>query len=477
MLIEKKDEEKLKLLYLLWKYNNYEEVALQNLAYELSIDKRSLRKHLEELLTDLETIDNNYGSIILSDSSLKISFSSVFDENKLIALYSERSILFNLALSILMNDFRSVESFAEKNFISLVTLYRKLPMLKKELARLDLRLDLKSEKKILGNERQIRLFYYYLLLEINDYIDIFSDQPEIIDNNFHPFFKLWLLITHFRLANNNTISAYDDLDSISTFLISLDQFQASYQPELDSFLSPFQLDNFSKSREIHSMYNFISHVSLIYLSQDELSTIHLNRDKRDYTNLLEKRTITWIENFCDYFHFSLSDYQFASIFYLILQTQMFEYYLNTIDTEWFYGQSYKFSSYNGLLVLNDKLDAFLNHLKKVDWFVNTSTDYSVLGYKEKLLSILPELLQPVSVTILSRYDYSHRYFIKNLLLSISTVKITFSDSITEDTQIVIHDYPVHFDHSIKSIRIRVHPFPSEIEYIKEVLEDEYYNQL
>ncbi|WP_339102045.1 helix-turn-helix domain-containing protein [Candidatus Enterococcus clewellii] len=477
MLIEKRDEEKLKLLYLLWKYNNYEEVPLQNFAYELSIDKRSLRRRLEELLADLETVDNNYGSILVSDASLKISFSNVFDENKLIALYSERSVLFNLALSILMNDFESVETFAKRNFISSVTLYRKLPVLKEELDRLGLRLDLRTTEKILGNERQIRLFYFYLLIGISDYLDIFSNKDEFVENSFHPFFKLWLLITHFRLANNYVISTYDDIDSISTFLISLDQFQASYLPELDSFLSPYQLDNFNKSREIHSMYIFISHISLIYLSQDELSTIHLNRDKRNYTNLLEVRTIIWIENFCDYFHFYLSDYQFAFMFYLILQTQITEYYLVTIDTEWFYGHSYKFSSYNGIGVLNDKLDAFFDHLKKVGWFVTNSTSYSVLGYKEKLFSIIPELLQPVNVTILSRYDYSHRYFIKNMLLSISTVKIVFSDAITADTQFVIHDYPLQFNHSIKSIRIRIHPFPSEIDYIKRALEDEYYNQL
>ncbi|MGC6769296.1 helix-turn-helix domain-containing protein [Enterococcus sp. LJL51] len=477
MLLDIQDRRKLKLLHSLFTYEPHEEISLKELAQAIHMDKRSIISRVEELFEDIVNSKSGHAEYSISGGQLTVYFSSDFDECKVLAFYSQRSVLFILSLQLLKGEFTTIERFSEEHYINPLTLYRKLPILKKELAKMNISINWKTSEKLIGEERQIRLFYYYLLIDIFNYLDFDCESLMMNNSVFLSTEKLWLFITYHRLKGNHFVKIKDEIDKISTFPVSYEQFTLKYAASLHTFFEEFSLTKSILTIELRVMYNFFGYYFLITSDYHTLSATALSRNADDYLSLIEKNCVSWIDLFSEFFGLNLNNQQFSYLFFLILAKQTTEYYINKEDMHWFFRDINIALLHRPVSMLKQKITAFLDFLTTRQWFEKDYDQTSKVWYGELLLSVLPQLIPPLKVSILSKHKPGHNFYIRNLIESISTVPIKITNNFFEDIQLVISDYHTDLDFSVKVIRIGVRPHILELNKIKKLLEELYYQQL
>lgn len=478
MLLNPKERKKLEMLAFLYIFKFTKQPSLKLICNKFKIEKRTAVCILKELSVDLDNAHGReVGFIHVEEDTFDTRFPNSFDENILIAYYLQNSFLFKLLMDLLLGTFTTAENFSQKNFISVSTFYRSLPFLKKELKKMNIQLSLGSKEQLVGKEINIRYFYFYLLIDVYPYIDF----PNLgLDTDIHFLDiseKLWLFITSLRIQRGFVVGEEDELYKINSFFQPYQDFQIEQKDLLHDFFGQYALSDVEYQLEARTLYIKHSLQTMTFTSYEELSKVTVSRNMDDYSSYIEKKSILWIRLFTKYFRLSLTDEQFSFLYFSLLIIHGFEKPLNSEDRTWFYGYVNNYSLISESSLLDKKIGDFSSFITTYDWFSESQESATMVSYAELLLFILPKIIQPVKITVYSKYGNNHIEYVKNLLLKGSSAPIEYVDRLTPDVQILISDFLLQSDTSVINIQIRPFMYEYEIQNIALLIETMYYDQL
>nr|WP_086350631.1 helix-turn-helix domain-containing protein [Enterococcus sp. 9E7_DIV0242]OTP11545.1 hypothetical protein A5888_003644 [Enterococcus sp. 9E7_DIV0242] len=414
-----------------------------------------------------------------SQGSITLIVPFNFDRNAFKAMYYERSINFKLMIEILMGQFISIEDFAEKNFISIPSVYRKLPQLKEHLQVLQIDLDLKSEKKFRGSERQIRTFYYYLLNDVQNYLSIPNFLTVNGEKRYPTFTNLWLTITYFRLHAKNYITQRDEIDSIKTFPIAESDFLYSWNNIFEQLFHEFALEEELLANEKHCLYVIFNSIMGLFSDQQIISKVTIPDTIDQFETTIEKISFMWITHFIDFFQLTIDSSGFNYMYQVILNAHAVSFV--------FKGQVHwirRMSDYNLVILENDalnkKIDVFFEEITAEPLFHSFSpkgfTATFSLGYTFFIHSFLTSFNQPVRIHIFSKLGYLATTYLQEKVTKFSMVPVTI---VTDETQADLLISDTYTPYSIDLPTLYTQPLPQEDElsYIKAAIEKKYYEKM
>lgn len=173
-LLEKKETKQLQLLKKLLLVGG--ELELHEMAAYLRISKPSLEKYVDELFLYLAPYSDQC-HLFYQGSSLVLETSPEFSLNQIEYVFYHSSIKFQVLEHVLINQEIATIPLAQKLMISESSLFRKIKELNQVLAEFGLEI---WQGKLMGEEAQIRYFYFQLLW----YLNSFKSQPLPIDTKF-----------------------------------------------------------------------------------------------------------------------------------------------------------------------------------------------------------------------------------------------------------------------------------------------------
>lgn len=480
-LFEKDDVRAYDLLLFLLKERDNPDLTIAYLSKKLTTDRRIIHKYLHHIIEDNQQTNSSVKLDLQVDSQGNIALvvPAIFDKNAFKALYYERSINFKLMIDILMGKFISIEDFAEKNFISIPSVYRKLPLLKEHLQVLQIDLDLKSEKRFRGSERQIRAFYYYLLNDVQNYLHIPNFLIVNEKKRYPTFTNLWLTITFFRIRAKNYIIQRDELDNIKTFPMTEPDFFRSWDTTFELFFQDFSLEEELLANEKHCLYVSFNSIMGLFSDKQMLSTVSIPDTIDQFETSIEKISFMWITHFIDFFQLTVDPSGFNYIYQVMLNAHAISFIFKG-QVHWIH----RMSDYNLVILNNDelnkKIDVFFEQIKTEPLFQPFSpkgfTPSFSLGYTFFIHSFLTIFNPPVRIHIFSRLGYLATTYLQEKVNKFSMVPVTF---VTDETQADLLISDTYNPYSIDLPVLYTQPLPQEnkLGYLKTAIEEKYYEKM
>lgn len=480
-LFEKDDGKAYELLLVLLQERNNPELTIAQLSKKMNIDRRIIQKYLHRLIEDNKHIHSpeKLDLHILPNGVVALSVPACFDKNAFKALYYERATSFNLMIDILLGRFVSIEEFADKNFISIPSVYRKFPYLKEQLNILQVGLDLKSERKFIGLERQVRLFYFYLLSDVQNYLTI----PDFLTINGEKRYSnttnLWLTITYFRLRSQNYVTQVDQLDQVTTFPTKESAFHLPSSESFETFFEPFSLDEQQLAMEQHCLYVVFSSVMGLLADRRTLEAIPAPRSIELLKTDIERVSYAWLQLFLDFFGLTVDEKIFNYMYQVMLNAHAINFIFKR-RIHWIH----RMEDYNLVILdnsdLDERIDAFFAILKDYSYFrAFSNQEFTVsfsLGYTFFIHSFLTILSPPVRIHVFSKLGNLANSYLQEKIAKFSMVPVTF----VEDEQLadlLISDSYSPFMSDTPTIYTQPLPQEHELIHIKTVVEKKYYENI
>ncbi len=220
MLIDKRIDRLVKLIY---KLSTEEFIQRKTLPDELSCSLRTVDAALYELKNEMERKHTDMTIEYVDSETMYLKGKDDAFLKQLLHQYYIQDDMVCFFLSVISKN-TSAKTFVEEQYISRATFFRKLKLFKKWLERFQLSFDLRS-LKIHGDERQIRHFYFSLLIEITGKLMWpFSFQKTMIEKRVEQIIETLslrlspvqkeayiyhLAIQHYRIENGFYSPGYD----------------------------------------------------------------------------------------------------------------------------------------------------------------------------------------------------------------------------------------------------------------------------
>lgn len=480
-LFEKDDLRAYELLNVLLEETSHSELTLAFLSKKLNTDRRIIQKYLQRLIEDNKQIcsPQKLDLYITDKGIVHLTIPPYFDKNAFKSMYYERSISFKLMIDILMENFVSIEEFADRNFISIPSVYRKLPSLREQLQILQVDLDLKAERKFIGSERQIRLFYFYLLSDVQNYLDIPNFLTVDGQNRYGSFTNLWLTITHFRLTSGNYINQTDELDAVKTFSIDEEVFNALWKDIMEELFDDFSLEKTILSAEKHCLYIILNSAMGLSSSRQGLSDAPAPDGIDSLETNIERLSYTWVKQFIDFFQLKVTVEDFNYLYQVMLHGHSVGFIFRQ-NVHWIH----RMNDYSLVILdseaLEQKIDIFFdimqndpNLLAFSPKGINSTLSMSYTFYIHSFLTVLN---LPIRLYIFSRLGALAVTYLQERVAKFSMVPVTFVEDETE-ADILISDTYNPFTNDIPVIHVQPLPPEHELLHIKAVIEKKYYENM
>nr|WP_283811177.1 helix-turn-helix domain-containing protein [Enterococcus larvae] len=447
----------------------------------MGVDRRIITKYLHRLIEDNKHIHSSekLNLHIGNHGNVQLAVPAAFDKNAFKALYYERSICFKLMIDILMENFLSIEDFAERNFISIPSVYRKFPYLKEQLQVLQVDLDLKGEKKFVGAERQIRLFYFYLLSDVQDYLGIPNFLTIEGQRRYDSFSNLWLTITYFRIRSKNYINETDELDKVETLQMTEAAFNLQQKDSLRNFFSVFSLDNTTLSAEQHCLYIVFNSVMGLSLDRASLSEIDAPENTDQLKTDIEKLSYLWVKLFMDFFQVPVSKENFNYMYQVLVHGHATSYIFQR-KVRWIY----RMSDY-GLVILNNenldkKIDCFFDLLREqpaFQRFAGKEFTFSLsLGYTFYIHSFLTTFQPPVKIHTFAKLGQLSATYLQNTIIKFTRVPVSFIEN-HQQADLIVTDTYNPFSTDLPVLHVQPMPQEDELIHIQSTIEKTYYDTM
>lgn len=154
-----------------------DDISFQKMMEDLEWSRRTLIKNLDTLQDDI--VANNWSDYLnftYTAANIHLELSTLFSIDYFVTHYLVNNVQFEFCLEIFNDEFDSLQTFTEDNFLTKATMYRKLNRLKELLQDFDITIDLTKSERMLGDEHQIRYFYYCLFFRCVSFFDRFCAQ-------------------------------------------------------------------------------------------------------------------------------------------------------------------------------------------------------------------------------------------------------------------------------------------------------------
>ncbi|GEK35471.1 helix-turn-helix domain-containing protein [Kurthia sibirica] len=478
-LLEKDERICLEILYYFSKHKKQNTIALKEISSDLGYDSRRLINHLEKLVEDIEEYDwHKEIGLVIQNDLLHIEIRDTFAVDFFESEYLLNSVLFKLCMDLYLNTFTNLSEFAQRNFISTSTIYRRVKKLKQILADFDIELHLLAPQYFIGKEYQIRYFfyslistaYYYNSEQTNDYISM--KRTEIFDRflQYCPQFpyasevklRILLDITVDRIQRGFIV----EKESIA---FSLTSTLYPYEP-LYQFFKPICYENERAIINEATFFHFILNVVNIY-SINELTVEQLSEALP--TNEKSEKVDAVIMQFTEFFNCPLSNlehnYIERNLYYIMKRSaiirgsehiESLQFNLTTVAEAHPYVSEllYQFFEY-----LEKELAIVLREDLKLQMF---------LVFRE----VIWKIRSPIKICMLSKISSSQQYYLREKLITELKLPIELVSKIDDSTEIVIADYSIQafYDETIDFYFIPSFPDAEEWLNLIQSIQDNYH---
>ena len=280
----------------------------QTLAKKVKLTQNALKEYLVDIVTTCQSLGETF-NISIEEKELAITFSSDINFDKIILAYVNQSLAYQILRYVLEHKKVSIFQLSQEFSSSEATIFRKLRDLNQLLKPFHIKI---KNGQLVGDELQIRYFYYSLLTIIDT--EFSSDdlavtyliekiQPEFR----HTFSKgalkrlsCWLFVTRHRLsvANHENSHFFDIQDKFIS--------DPLYQ-KMGEVIQRYFQDMVSYVGKYEGAMFYCFFVSFDILGADNFSSYDLTRRKKISTAMLDTYSREIILSYYGYQRLSISD--------------------------------------------------------------------------------------------------------------------------------------------------------------------------
>lgn len=471
--LEKNDLLKLKIIELI--SNSKDFYSRDSLAIHFSVDKRTINNILSHILNDIILLKENSNIKIEIDKNgfIHCETTNTFNLQNFNLLYLRQNTNFILFQTIFNSKFTTIVNFTSVHYISISTFSNRLGASRKLLSEFNLTLNFKSVKLLIGEEQQIRYFYFYFFWTSYQAIEWPFDDIDfnLIKN---------MLYEHLTQSYNlSFIEAYKIMMWIS---ITISRVKQGQYIETSNFYTTSN-KAYSQPKYFHSLIRMLfiqfgitdekiiqleSEFLCYYLSMIDFSPskFYKKMDLAQLDDHKQTNSITyvnqWIKEFCSFFNLSISPQEYHYIYGNLLILFNRSDYFKGPHSNYLKKDRAKFSLYF------NKIKAFSEHFelkfgKKA--FKNSNEDF--LDFLTLIVwEILKQQLPKLHISIQSSFSKLHFDILKQEVSFLTTIPLNIVDTITEETNIVITDIVLPFEFTSNKEVFIWSTFPTKCEFSK-----------
>lgn len=448
-ILDKQERNTLLCLDYFSKERTLETHSIQTMIDELQWARRSLVKNIDFLQAEIIAQQwETYLTVHITATTIEVELSHLFSIDFFANHYIIQSVPFQFCLEIFNSEFESLKSFTEKNFLSKPTMYRKLNVLKKVLADFEITVDLADERRFIGEEHQIRYFFYCLFSDAYHYATRFTHS---LDNeHLNPLMKE-LVVLHPRIT-------YTSVLKIRTFIaITLTRIQhqhiidasSSLPTDCDSIILPkknivtwfsdslncYPLTTEQVDSELNALHFMLSTLNIYPMSYFETAHVPSFLYESEFTRDAE----TLLMYYCEFFN-------------LALTTDEYSYLLSNLTAINRHMVHVKGSGHNSRIQLNLEILgkshpyiyqaclAFYGYLEEK--LTVTLSEPIKIQYFLLLRESLDRLYPPLTVCVLSKITDSQQAFLQKNIEKLSNVKLVFAQFPSATVDLYVVDFKI-----------------------------------
>ncbi|SPN75431.1 helix-turn-helix domain-containing protein [Brochothrix thermosphacta] len=448
-LLDKQEDYSLQCLRYFSKKRMTDDISFQKMMEDLEWSRRTLIKNLDTLQDDI--VANNWSDYLnftYTAANIHLELSSLFSIDYFVTHYLVNNVQFEFCLEIFNDEFDSLQTFTENNFLTKATMYRKLNRLKELLQDFDITIDLTKSERMLGDEHQIRYFYYCLFSDAFHFLTDFAHnvEPDVLTDlinkihSLHPEMpyahllkmRTYLAVTLSRINQGYILDSTSPIPLIESIII----LNKDIKIWIGDLLRKSGLNEEQITAEINVLH-FITTVLNIYpLEYFERVNIPIERYSSDFS----RKSELFMKHFNDFFNQSLTASQY---FYLLINLTAFnarEAYL-------------KGSEHNSRMQINlqtvreshpliySSCEAFFEYLEEQTGKVISNS--MRIQYFMLLREPIRLMYQPIKICLLSKISDAQHVFLEKIISKSSQVAITFVPFPEESVDLYISDFKVN----------------------------------
>ncbi|WP_408869034.1 helix-turn-helix domain-containing protein [Brochothrix campestris] len=424
-------------------------IDLQKMSEALDWNRRALAKNLDCLQDDIQKNDwGTHLNFTYNTSSITLEISPLFSIDFFATHYIETNIQFQFCHAIFNDEFVSFQDFTDNNFITKATMYRKLNRLKELLEAFEVSLDLTKHERLIGEEHQIRYFFYCLFTDAYHFLTDFAHNVDsnLLDDllaNIHahtplmPYSSLlklrtFLAITISRIKQGFILDHSSPLPDISTVILTKTDVEAWVA---NTFSTVLGLTDEQVAAEVNGMHFMISTLNVYPLAYFE----NINFTPFNAASLFKVEAEQFINCYCDYFNKSLTATEYAH-----LQVNLIAINAHI--------KHVKGSEHNSRMQLNLKTvmerhpltfetcASFFTYLEEQTHIVLNNA--SKVQYFLLLRDAIRFMHKPLRVCLLSKITDSQHVFLKTILQQSTQIPLQFIPYPDETVDLYISDFQV-----------------------------------
>lgn len=474
--LDKNDIHKLKILKLLNDSNSTQ--TLDNISSYLVIDKRTVHSLINYIHSDILRMEAQSKIAIqqMDDGTIFFKMAPNLTLQIFLLYYLKKSALFIFCQALYNSEFTTSSQFAKDNYISLSTFKKNLIELRKILNSFDLKLNLNSKNSLIGEEKQIRHFYFYFFW-INyqtvewPFKDFYMKKiKQLLDKNFTLFailpfsdtYKIiyWISITIMRVKQGFSVPPDKKYINIENKYIPFSKFH----PIIEQLFQEFGIsDKEIILREAEFLYFCSSLLGIFPIK--EYANLDLTYSEYSLLNTPENITHIWIKEFCAFFSISISiqEYQylqanllsiFKKIIYLKGPSSNFNFLVSNIPL------------LNNYPYYFEQIEKFILHLKKIKHLkvINQADHHLIDFYVLISWEILYKKKEKLVITIQSSFSALHMIHLKKEIINRSTIPLDIRTTVSNDTLLIVSDIIIPKEFSLKKEFFLWNTFPTEKQF-------------
>lgn len=466
-------------------YRNSPTGSIRYFSTELNLERRTIIKTIENLMLDIT--ENNWQDMLtleFQEGELTATIGPLFSLDVFYSHYMSLSFSVELALYIFKNPTATIEEILDYFYISQATFYRRLPPLKQVLADFNLELNFANKQAtLLGEEKQIRYFYFILFWEnLHSFpanLDCLNTKDKKNLETFYAHYQISIPLTEiteihieialFRLYQGFTLTEFP-LYLLPLIYCSRIDFYEHFIP----FFQPLNLSENQLTIELGLLY--FSFVTATIYSPTIAKNIPLYEIPWTFPTV--PHIHKWVNYYIAFFKAPLSNEEYVYLLLNLYLIQLkFEVWtggslsvgINTVEEILHYDNPY-------ILIQTNLFFDFLNQQEK-EYFL---TPFQKMSYTLLIRRLIATSKPALNILICSKVGQEQNDWLAHFVLKISTIPVHIHSAWQPNLDLIITDHalsasliPDNLDHYFMWSAF---PKPLEWTQLLQRLEKLYYNK-
>lgn len=433
-------------------YSENRNFTVKELAVKLGYTEKTILKMIEVLGFELKKWSSTVQLVVKANKEVQLQTSENFSLKVIELSYLKESHIFKACDAIFNGDFVDIATFSNENYISYSTLYGRLIAIRPVLKQYQLEFKPNSKEHFLGDEKQLRYFFFYFywnsswgmewpfktieksrLLPLIDSIEKFKGQKFMISEQL--FYLYWLGVISVRLQNGHLVEESLLWDVV---IEENPRFELFVQQMYPIFKEMFSLEERQILIEIKFLFTILFIYTQYELEDPQVSEMLIFSQNKNH--LIFEVTNYWIKRYTEFFNLSLSSAEYGAIYANLVHLHFRFYFFEGEQSSFFsktVEQNQQEDTYQSMMAL------FFNELYQ------ESKYYPILKHRNELVTHYTFLVekfikseikhQPIRIQLLSHYGKSETIQLTKKLQQICEEKIEFIYTIGEKIDLIISD--------------------------------------